>query len=364
MATEKSEYQIWLDICASTFTMTAVLAIAIKSAIEFKVAKQVNRWLMVLFFVATVSVMIYMTAAIVNDIVSLTLPEPSTSAVWLYTLVVQQPLSANFFNCLLATLIFRLWLVFKGSAWSMSKRVRNIFAVLFALLLAVGCAIGVSLCVTEYDLNTTFVRVALVLGMLLYGLAGGLAVYMFIHNLLGVAALQISAQDIPSARAPAPLNKQQRRMVAQSTKYLTLFLVAQTTTMMSWAPLFVGTDLTTDISWTLLRLDVTVNALCLFLQFRFAGQLYDKLCSKADGCTRKIIERCMEKKSGRKIKDPEKNLAELRTKPVGGTSYLRKVAVAEGDKGRGDEKRDEAQSPSGQVVYKAEAEREANDVDA
>merc|ERR1712087_609896 len=127
--------------------------------------------------------------------------------------------------CLLATLVVRLFVVFETSTFRVPNHTRNVFWVLFALLLLLACVILVSMLVGYND--TLFLYVV---WLFLYVLIGGFAVYLFIRNLLGVAALQ----DTNSPRHDATRsNKHQLKMIALSTKYLALFSVAMLSTVVT-----------------------------------------------------------------------------------------------------------------------------------
>ena len=297
---EESEAIQWIDICAACFSLIGVLTIAIKSIIEMKSGGQMNKSLVVLFCVAVCSAVLFLITGILYSIGWLI---PSDSLQF-YTLILITVFYMVFLFCLLATLIVRLWVVFKDSVWRMSYRIRNTFIVLCTLgVVGDICHIYLfSLTDDQYGASDELYIRNLYLAsggalLLVYATMSALAVYLFVHNLVKLAALQTSrAADAISLKhgARRTLNKQQVKMVGQSTKYLSLFLIAMMSTLISVIPLLAGALLITRV---LSRLDVCVNVMCLYLQFRFAKLHYDTCCIKVDGCTRKVIERCV----GRKI---------------------------------------------------------------
>ena len=205
-----------------------------------------------------------------------------------------------FLLCLLSTLIVRLWLVFKDSIWRMSDRMRSAFITLYTLLLLVTVLNLSALFVRDHhrghklDDGKNFFEILLYVSrgawLLVYAMTSILAVYLFVHNLLLLAAQQTSSSN--NVLDAASLNKRQMQRVKQSTKYLSLFLLAMVSTSCIVVLSFAA-KLIAAIMW---RFDVCLNVLCLYLQFRFANQHYDKFCCKVDGCTRKIIEICARKK--------------------------------------------------------------------
>ena len=289
LSEETDDFQ-WIEMSFASLSLIGVSTIAIKSTMAMKTDKHMNRLLVVLFYAGVCSAILHLIAVILNNTAWLI----SSDTMRRYTSIISWLLFLAFLYCLLTTLVVRLWVVFKDSAWRMSGRIRKTFIVLGTLALVGDFGMMVILITDDENLQTTLLLLAGAT-LLLYAMTSALAVYLFVRNLLRLAALQSSRSPLSrnNVLGPPSLNRQQMKMVEQSTKYLSLFLIAMMSTVISLVPLFAGAEL---ITWILSRLDVCVNVLCLHLQFRFAKSHYDKCCSKADGCTLKAIESCVRRK--------------------------------------------------------------------
>merc|ERR1719462_506788 len=85
------------------------------------------------------------------------------------------------------------------------------------------------------------------------------------------------------------LNQMQEKLMNLSSKYVSLFLVAS---LSSFITLFSGfyesvSDL--RISLFLVPIDCAVNLLCIYLQYAFVDDEYERYCSKLDWVCKKIM---------------------------------------------------------------------------
>merc|ERR1712087_764705 len=121
----------------------------------------------------------------------------------------------------------------------MTSCIRTLFIALVILLqvLLTGLTIAAF---TFYNGNDEAYAFLFLFGgpfLLLYAMTSALAVWLFVRILLRLAANQATLSRTNVLEAPS-LNKHQLKMLRQSTKYLSLFLVAVTSTLITIVPGF------------------------------------------------------------------------------------------------------------------------------
>ena len=205
--------------------------------------------------------------------------------------------------CLLANLMWRLKLTFEDSVWKMSKRVKNIFLFVFigVILMISGIMCSYSGFVyihasenkylyREYnDMLSNLILVCWCVFFATYTLAAISAVYMFCRNLISLARTRSASINALNAQTT---NSSQQRLVALSAKYLSLFIVAMCSTLMTlfFAVSRFGGDAASFITIFMLGFDLCNNLVCLYLQYSFAKTRYERYCKRLDFCCRKCIE--------------------------------------------------------------------------
>merc|ERR1712129_154396 len=85
------------------------------------------------------------------------------------------------------------------------------------------------------------------------------------------------------------LNQSQHKFVKLTSKYLSLFVIAMLSSIVTWV--LVGVFY--YIGGIFMGLDVCVNIVCLYLQHSSAQKHYAKHCSRLDVCCIRQIERKM-----------------------------------------------------------------------
>jgi len=211
-----------------------------------------------------------------------------------------------FYLTLLATLILRLRIVFKGSVLEMTTTTKRMFSVLFVILTAmvIPCFVSLSLFFSGHQtVGEPLYFSSIPLFITTYLLISGLSVHFFSRNLSKLAeSIAASRRDLSVKSKGTSLNAEQQRLLELSAKYFLLFFVVILSTVLSVV-------LQNIVSFALVPLfisiDFCINLLCLYLQFGFADEQYQRLC----GClgtrctamvskrTERIIRRKLEKAS-------------------------------------------------------------------
>ena len=94
-------------------------------------------------------------------------------------------------------------------------------------------------------------------------------------------------------------SKQQRKLLYATTKYVTLLLFAM---ISSWITILMGaientlTGDITNLAAPLSNVDCVVNIICLYLQFPFAKEYYDKYCVCFANCCTHLFMNCAKKR--------------------------------------------------------------------
>ena len=184
-----------------------------------------------------------------------------------------------FYQTLLATLIIRLYITFKGSAFGMSSILILVFSVIMVLG-SVGWIVFSALFVyTGLDHDKLYFLAYFC--VFLYVVGGNLAVYFFVSNLMEIAKLRETTMRDPSIdEKDIELNIQQQGLSDLSAKYIMLFALAIVSTfLLNILALFVNED--SGLRSLFCAADLAVNILMLYLQFVFGRRKtmkYEEQC--------------------------------------------------------------------------------------
>ena len=196
--------------------------------------------------------------------------------------------SANgiFFLCfllsLLLTLVTRLYITFKDSALRMSQCTVSLFVVLFVVLFILNIlnvAGYVLVAVGNEEFGMILHLSAGFVSLFLYIAGCALAVRLFAVNLSKVAKFSVDPNDKQSLS----LNHKQLRLLHLSAKYILLFFVAVLSTI---STAFFILLISRKCGGLFASFDLCVNLLCLYLQFAFATNSYQKCCGYPDSLCR------------------------------------------------------------------------------
>jgi len=81
----------------------------------------------------------------------------------------------------------------------------------------------------------------------------------------------------------------QEKLINLSTKYVSLFLVASLSSFITLFSGFYESSSGLRISLFLVPVDCVVNLLCIYLQYAFVEEKYERYCSKLDWGCKKIM---------------------------------------------------------------------------
>ena len=222
--------------------------------------------------------------------------EPTTHALMVGLMHAAFP---NFYVCLLAILVLRLKVTFDASIYKMSTRTFHFFVCILVILLILTAAfathhvLGVMWYHTDPDATylTRFNLCVLPVSLLLvftFFLGSVVAVFHFVNNL---RLLSMTMSELPTPtniEKESSLNANQRRYSDLSARYLLLFGIATTSTLMMVILNF-AFSVTSGIRAVLIAADEVVNLLCIYLQFSFATKHYEICCGCLDHRARNVM---------------------------------------------------------------------------
>jgi len=198
------------------------------------------------------------------------------------------------FLCIWSNLILRLFVAFQNSAYKITRRERIGYGVVFVFL--VLNAIATSICqflllVGQGLAPSIYVQFFLgIVFMVVFAVSAICAVCSFMGKLfvLGKARTlrQFNAFD---EEQPIDLNQKQEKLIALSTKYVSLFFVASLSSFITLFSGFYESASGLRVSLFLVPTDCAVNLLCIYLHYAFAEDKYQRYCSKLGWSCKKIM---------------------------------------------------------------------------
>jgi len=213
---------------------------------------------------------------------------------------------SSFYSCILAVLVLRLRVVFRDFM-AMSHRTYLGFKCLFVALFAIGLVGGAVFAIEAdysndswtldhypdwvyhlfYALNFAF--------LILYLIGVACAVSFFLNNLRKVALAQIPSPRNLEAQTTEdiPLNDQQQRIIHLASRYALLFLIAVSSDLLIACLFQAAVSMESRIRSVFFTIDLTINLLCIYLQFAFAGEQYMRCCGCIHRRWRKRVDTIM-----------------------------------------------------------------------
>ena len=185
-------------------------------------------------------------------------------------------------SSLSGTLIIRLYITFRDSRWSISKRkvVYSLLILLVVDMAVVGTAIA--WCTEWMELEILYV--VDFIALIIYILVSIWAICRFSSNLLSIAKIR-AATKLELQLQPVLSDKPQK-MINCSSKFMALFILASSTTFITF---LVSTSFIFVVGihpGTLWSIDCVVNTICLYLCHNFAALHYAQYCNELDRCCR------------------------------------------------------------------------------
>ena len=210
---------------------------------------------------------------------------------------------------LLATLIIRLWLTFRGSMYQISTAKHCILMILLPITILVffmGVGLYLSCIIISNDIQ---LRIAWVIYLALiawsfYIITAIFAVSLFAQNMLKLTKLRTSTMKdvLEITRQNTEINKSQCRLIRDTSRYVSLFTLAL---LSSFVKMFIPIISNTFpyifggkfIYLTLISgsIDGVINISCLILQYSFCDRVYHKHCKWVECCWKRIFERNIHK---------------------------------------------------------------------
>ena len=194
-----------------------------------------------------------------------------------------------FFQSLLWTLVIRLYITFKESDYPLTSGLIAAFSVII-LFEFVGWTVFCTLSLLmrekpEYVARSDYFRYFVSLGFSLlisYISGSALAVYSFVERLTKLAEdREKTVIDLSLSAGHIELDRAQQNLSKLSAKYLLLFAVAITSTiLMQILSYFV--NIGSGLRAPILAIDLCINLLMLYLQFGIERDTYQRCCGCCD----------------------------------------------------------------------------------
>eukprot|EP01084_Bolivina_argentea_P081022 146737_1 len=261
---------------------------------EFRKLKKLNKWLKYLFYVSIISVIIRSFCVIFAD--NTCICNGIRMLAYCFLLL-----------SLLGTLLIRLQTMFANSVYAITTKKLATYTIFYILISVVFIASVVMNIIAHIAKNKTenanvhsafaWNTLILAVGMLLYVIAGILAVMEFSKNLMNLTKTQTNSfKNVNQIE----LNQSQQKLINQIAKYNALFSLASLTSVIVIIVMFISSVMISSTNtgyWIiamvhiLTTFDSVINIICLFLQYSFANKCYSKYCNCLDVSWKRIINK-------------------------------------------------------------------------
>ena len=205
------------------------------------------------------------------------------------------------FLSLLTSLILKLYVTFKNSVYSMSSVLIHSFSILIAVyfvVLTIFCALWSFMSGT----HPIVLSILFILLVLIFVMGSALSIFFFIQTLKKL----VEARELALAgnvmrtnhlrRRDFKLDTQQQALANLSSKYVMLFTIAVVTTILTQIAAL-SVNFSSGLRSTICALNLCIVSWCLYLQFTFAKDHYQKSC----GCCDTRCTSAISRKSQRRI---------------------------------------------------------------
>ena len=263
--------------------------------------------------------------------------------------VTLSPISGSFYFILiltiLATLLFRLYMTFQGSMFQLSKCQKWSFIIMFSLcIISASTSVIMMYVAGRYYQNIAFfvaespmLSIYSVIFGLCYVITSFYGMAVFCHKMYGITRSQsISLRNVTNVNN-VNINSRQYTLLKAASKYVSLLTLAIFTTLAGfiafgvfisrWHWMMQRDDGELHEMYELWRirmnqmvlpLDCAMNMICLYLQFSFAKDDYEKCC----GCCGKCWIWCFKIKTENAMKRQYREQEESQSKTETGKSNI------------------------------------------
>ena len=264
-------------------------AICITAVIKMRRNAKSSRRLEACFLVSSISGCTYTMAVAIQNIAYQSVYDNQSA--WLPVFLLMMLSIGFFFVSLLCTVILKLYLTFKSSAFEMSLNMIRLFAVIVATFIVVISTGGILFVFGVYFGPLYFIQ----WGLYIIGCA--LAVYFFASNLLKLAKLQCEAtspRDLSVLQNEIKLTVRQQKSADIATKSMMLFAIQMGSTI--FFLLIVMTAFPMELRAIFASFDIPLNLFCSYFQFAFAQKHYRKCCGFCDDKFQGIMMKWIKRK--------------------------------------------------------------------
>ena len=194
-----------------------------------------------------------------------------------------------FLVSILCTVIVKLYLTFKQTAFKMSMIRLN-------MVIPIFCMFMLTYSVLHFIFGVYGLGWVLLLSSFLLYIAGCFfAVYCFVTRLLALAMFQATTpRNMDVAPGDRSLNLNQQQLADLATKTMMLFGFQITSTILIICALALA------LPWVMRRnvycIDITINLFCSYLQFAWAEKHYRKCCGCCDDIFRSVTSKWIRRK--------------------------------------------------------------------
>ena len=187
-------------------------------------------------------------------------------------------------QCILVTLLFRLYYIFKESTLEITKIQKWLFIIIY--IIGILCIITTDADYFIYDANEYIMWIAAAIGMVIYF---GLSIYGMILFTLKMNRL-FNMEKSEGHQSIHLLNTTRKYVTLLSFSILSSWIVCLCIVVLS---VFIHSDndIVNAILASIVCIDSVINVICLWLQYRFNQRYYDKYCGTVSTCCVYLIAR-------------------------------------------------------------------------
>jgi len=307
------------NLCLMSICVAIQMAIGVVGIRQLINDDKVQKHFKLLFVISLICCLLPSTSSIVSVPIYTMYSLSMNHTTWAMYLGGGGTSAFSFFYCLLLIAVLRLRFVFR-EFMTMSDRTYAGFKCLFATLFGSICAFWVVIVFAAVlfsndplrdDVVAQWTSCAVSVLQLsfwfLYAVGSFSAIRLFVNNirrlvLLQSRGLEDAPQNLEAQRSEdVTFSKQQERLVNLAAKYMLLFIIAISSDIVFVFLLGNAVSIESGIRHVFLVIDLTINMMCVYLQFAFATKQYMRCCGRVHRQWRKrvnlIAKRAIRKQS-------------------------------------------------------------------
>ena len=252
--------------------LSILLALSLKNLLRREMEMSIK---VIYFLTLTTAITYNVTSNISNILKMICLDSPQLSS---YLEAIDVTAYYYMLTCVVSILLLRLYLTFQESIFELSKN-QKVFLIIVFSLHWISSIVGTIL----YYTNNPMVILIIVSGLwkIIYLTESIYGMILFAQKMYALTKMRASSIDNDQVL----FNEQQMELLRTTTKYVTLLSIAM---ISSWIYFFFvsingilpgqKTSVSGPLLGTLGNIDCVINILCLYLQFPFNNEYYDKYC--------------------------------------------------------------------------------------